>query len=96
MEADMKIEIMVHDPPRVSEIIATSLDFCVCRTDDQTVLKCPHGEQNPCTGVECWLDVEAKIYGILGEHERVIGFEAGDLQQKSSRRENGLSTAVDS
>ena len=74
----MEIEIKKYYPPRVSEIIACSFDFFVGRIDDHTVLKYPHGEQNLCADAQTRLDVEAHIYTILGDHDRIIGFKGGD------------------
>jgi hypothetical protein len=73
MKADMEIEFKYYYPPGVSEIIACSFDFFVGRIDEYTVLKYPHGAQMR-------LDVEAQIYTILGDHDRIIGFKGGDKQ----------------
>jgi hypothetical protein len=81
MAADMIIEVTAYCPPGVSEILATSFDYCVGRIDHDTVLKYLHKRQSP--DIEAWenLAIEAQIYTILGHHNRIIRFKGGDAWQ---------------
>jgi serine/threonine protein kinase len=73
MAADTIIEFTAHCPLGVTEILATSFDYCIGRIDHETGLKYLHKKQSP--------DIEAQIYTILGHHHRIISFKGGNALQ---------------
>jgi hypothetical protein len=78
MAADSIIEFTAYCPPGVSEILATSFDYCIGRIDHDTVLKYLHKKQSPDVEAHENITVEALIYTILGHHKQFIRFKSGD------------------
>jgi serine/threonine protein kinase len=78
MAADTIIECTAHCPLGVTEILATSFDYCIGRIDHETVLKYLHKKQSPDIEAQENLAVEAQIYTILGHHHRIISFKGGN------------------
>jgi serine/threonine protein kinase len=78
MAADSRIEFTAYCPPSVSEILATSFDYCIGRVDNNTVLKYLHKKQYPDVEAQENLAVEAQIYTLLGHHNRIVRFKGGD------------------
>jgi serine/threonine protein kinase len=77
MPTDLEIEIIRYYPPGVTTIIASSFSCFLGRMDEDTVLKYPH-DKNPDIHEQARLNIEAQIYTILGEHDRIIKFKGGD------------------
>jgi len=77
MAPDMEIEIIRYYAPGVTAIIASSFSYFLGRIDDNTVLKYPH-EENPDIDTQARLTIEAQIYKILGDHDRIVKFKGGD------------------
>ncbi|KAF4637828.1 hypothetical protein G7Y89_g246 [Cudoniella acicularis] len=71
MTGDNTIEFTAYCPPGVSEVLATSFDYCVGRINHDTVLKYLHKKPSPGIEAQENLAVEAQIYSILGHHNRI-------------------------
>ena len=77
MPSDLEIQIIRHYPPGVTAIVASSFSCFLGRIDKNTVLKYPHDE-SPDIHEQTRLAIEAQIYTILGDHDRIIKFKGGD------------------
>ncbi|KAI9053502.1 hypothetical protein LZ554_002457 [Drepanopeziza brunnea f. sp. 'monogermtubi'] len=71
---DLETEIISYYPPGVTEIIASSFSCSLGRIDDTTVLKYLHDE-SPDIKAQARLHIEAQMYAILGDHDRIIKFK---------------------
>ncbi|KAH9224970.1 hypothetical protein DL95DRAFT_517112 [Leptodontidium sp. 2 PMI_412] len=74
MSPDLEIEIIDYYPPGVTDIIASSFSCFLGRIDDSTVLKYPH-DKSPDIKDQARIHIEAQIYTILGDHDRIIKFK---------------------
>lgn len=77
MPPDLEINIIPYYPHGVRNIIASSFDCLLGQVDEDTVLKYSHRE-NPDSQQQTRLNIEAQIYTILGDHDRIIKFKGGD------------------
>jgi hypothetical protein len=77
MTSDLEIQIIRYYPPGVTAIVASSFSYFLGRIDENTVVKYPHDE-SPDINEQTRLAIEAQIYTILGDHDRIIKFKGGD------------------
>jgi len=77
MAPNLQVEILPYYPPRVTAIIASSFSYFVGRIDDDTVPKYQN-EENLDINTLARLNIEAQIYRILSDHDRIIQFKGGD------------------
>lgn len=57
-------------------VIACSFDYLIGRIDDHTVLKYLQDQED--SQARASLEVEAQIYCILGEHDRILKFKGSN------------------
>jgi len=77
MSPKTEIEVPIYHAPGVTTIVASSFYFFLGLIDENTVLKYPH-DQIPDKDAKLRLDIEARMYVILGKHDGIIGFKGFD------------------